>query len=180
MPTPNLPGVATESTVAWTPPEQFTFNHIPLLRELLPQLHGVPGFYYLQCAVANRRRAEAEGWQEVANTVTYTITGPSGQIDATLYCFGERVHGSDYKSGKRDCLVDKAIFAATGHTNEDPKFQEHSAAEPEELPESEQSIPMPTPSDDGPEPLPQTTNVPPRVTAATLEAQENEDAAESE
>jgi hypothetical protein len=116
---PNLPGLSTKETAAWTAPEQFTYNHVPLLRELLPQLHGVPGFYYLQCAVANRRRAESEGWQEVANTVTYTITGPKGNVDATLYCFGERVSGSDYRSSKRDCLVDLAIFETSGLTNSD-------------------------------------------------------------
>lgn len=117
--TPNLPGVKTAQATDWIPPEQFTYDHIPRLRELLPQLHGVPGFYYLQCAVANRRRAEVEGWQEVANTVTYTIRGPDGQIDATLYCFGERVSGADYRSSKRDCLVDELIFQTTGHRNGD-------------------------------------------------------------
>ena len=153
MSTPNLPGVANPE--AWTPPEQFTYDHIPRLRELLPQLHGVPGFYYLQCAVINKRRAEAEGWQEVANTVTYTITGPKGSVDVSLYCFGERVSGSDYKSSKRDCLVDLTIESGTGHAvkGETEKFE--AAPEP---------VAVATP---------ETPEKPKRVTLADIEAKEN-------
>ena len=163
MTSPNLPGVNPTNSAAWTPPEQFTYDHVPLLRELLPQLRGVPGFYYLQCSVLNKRRAEAEGWQEVANTVTYSIAGPNGQIDATLYCFGERISGSDYSSGKRDCLVDLDIFEATGHTN---KETAEANAETVKVMEFE--------SED--EPTAEDSAAPERVTLETLE---RDNAAES-
>ena len=163
MPSPNLPGVANPS--AWTPPEQFTYDHIPRLRELLPQLHGVPGFYYLQCAVINKRRAESEGWQEVANTVTYTIRGPSGTIDVSLYCFGSKVGGSDYKSSKRDCLVDLSIQDATGHTISGPTQQ---FDDPEATPPVEEEKAIDTSDSNGPMPT-----TPKRVTLADIEAKEN-------
>jgi hypothetical protein len=114
-PQPNLPGV--KGPVPSATYTEYTYDSVPELKHLLPQLRGVPGFYYLQVAIHNQRRAEAEGWREVAGGVTYTIRGPKGSCDARLYCFGDRIYGSDYKSSKRDCLVDTDIFELTGWAN---------------------------------------------------------------
>jgi hypothetical protein len=65
--------------------------------------------------------AEAEGWLDVANCVTFTIQGPKGSCDAKLYCWsptGDRIPSTDYQSSKRQCYVDLLIKEETGLTNE--------------------------------------------------------------
>jgi hypothetical protein len=98
--------------------EVFTYDHLPVLRELLPQFRGIPGYDYLMVEINNCERAEAEGWLEVANSITFGIEGPKGRCSVRLYCWGERVPGLDYKSSKRNLGVDKKILEVTGHRNE--------------------------------------------------------------
>jgi len=116
--TPNIPGVsASGPVIQQVPVNQVAYDYIPVLRDLLPQFRGIPGYYYLQVEVNNQSRAENEGWLEVANSVTYRVEGPNGSCDCRLYCWGSRIAGADYKSSKRECFVDRDILAATGHKN---------------------------------------------------------------
>ena len=97
--------------------DSFVFDHVPALKELLPRFRGVPGLYYLQCAVQNQVLAQEEGWLEVVDTVIYTIKGPSGHCDTRLYCCGEPIPGGGYQSSKRSCMVDRVILLQTGLVN---------------------------------------------------------------
>jgi hypothetical protein len=100
--------------VVRVPEATVIFDHIPTLKELLPQFHGIPGFYYLQVAVQGKSIAEREGWAPVADRPTYTIMGPEGSCDMNLYCVGDRVPGVTHQSGKRTCEVDLNIREITG------------------------------------------------------------------
>lgn len=113
---PNIPGLEN-APIQHLTTEQFTYDEIPVLRDLLPMFRGIPGYYYLQASVANQKRAEGEGWVEVANSVTYTIRGPKGSIDVRLYCYGRRIPSIDHKSSKRECFIDRDILEATGLSN---------------------------------------------------------------
>lgn len=115
---PNIPGLKSAPPIQHVSSEHFSYDHVPVLRELLPQYRGIPGYYYLQVEVNNLARAENEGWLEVANCVTYSIKGPNGSCNARLYCYGARIPGADYRSSKRECFVDRAILEATGLRNE--------------------------------------------------------------
>jgi hypothetical protein len=95
----------------------FVYDHIPQLKELLPQFRGWPGIYYLQVEVNGQSAAEAEGWKEVANSITYKIVGPKGSCDARLYCYGNKVPGVSHQSNKRVCEVDLNIMEITGLEN---------------------------------------------------------------
>ena len=139
---PNLLRPAAPTNSAWAAPgEKYTFDHVPTLRELLPVHAGVPGFYYLQSSLHNLKKAESEGWLEVANTVTYTISGPSGSVDCKLLCMGARVPGSAYESGKRGCLVDHTIYELTGHTNTSAPQTATVAEEPTDASKSKSKEP---------------------------------------
>jgi hypothetical protein len=95
-------------------PRPFTFTHIPDLRELLPKFRGRPGFEYLQCCVANLRRAQDEGWTEVENTVIYTIEGPKGEASMKLLARGKPIPGATHNAGARLCVCDKSVEGLTG------------------------------------------------------------------
>ncbi len=95
-------------------PSSFVYDHIPGLKELLPNHKGIPGFEYLQCAVVNLRRAQDEAWVEVDNTVIYTIEGEKGAVDVKLLCRGKRIPGQPYDSGARLCQCDKMVQELTG------------------------------------------------------------------
>lgn len=107
-------------TVPQTPPgepyraQQYVFDHVPDLRELLPKWRGRPGFTYLQCCVVNLRRAQDEGWVEVDNTVIYTIEGEKGSADMKLLCRGKMTPGQPHDSGARLCLCDLQVEGLTG------------------------------------------------------------------
>ena len=132
--------------------DSFTYDHIPALKELLPRLRGVPGLYYLQCAVQNQILAEEEGWAQVADTVTYSIQGPSGTCDVRLYCCGTPIPGAGYQASKRICVVDRVIMLQTGLANstEDAPPEESDAGEEPsvvdlgELPTMDMAPPKPT------------------------------------
>lgn len=95
-------------------PRQYIFDHVPGLRELLPQYRGLPGYEYLQCCVQNLRRAQDEGWVQVERTVIYTVEGPLGQADMTLMARGKRIPGQPHDSGARLCLCDRTVEELTG------------------------------------------------------------------
>ena len=109
---PVVPGQPVVAQVAAS--AMYVYDHIPQLRELLPQFRGWPGIYYLQVEVRGQSWAEAAGWKEVANSVTYKIKGPDGECDVRLYCLGDKVPGSCHLSGKRVCEVDLNIREITG------------------------------------------------------------------
>jgi hypothetical protein len=97
------------------PPKDFFFDGvIPRLRDLLPQFHGQPGYTYAQVCVQNSRRAQDEGWNEVANTAVYTIRGPKGEVHCKLYAMGRGIPGQSHASGKRICMVDDEVELVTG------------------------------------------------------------------
>ncbi len=95
-------------------PRPFTFTHIPDLRELLPKFRGRPGFEYLQCCVANLRRAQDEGWTEVEGGYIYTIEGPKGGANMKLLARGKPIPGAAYNAGARLCVCDKSVEGLTG------------------------------------------------------------------
>jgi hypothetical protein len=97
------------------PPRDFFFDGvIPRLKDLLPKFQGQPGFTYAQVCVQNIRRAQDEGWNEIANTAIYTIRGPKGQVDCKLYAMGRGIPGQSHASGRRVCLVDDEVELVTG------------------------------------------------------------------
>jgi hypothetical protein len=97
------------------PPKDYYFDgEIPRLKDLLPKLHGQPGFVYLQVCVQNQRRAQDEGWNEVGNTVIYTIKGPKGEAHCKLYAIGKSIPGQSHASGRRVCYVDDEVETLTG------------------------------------------------------------------
>ena len=95
-------------------PQQYVFDHWPSIQELLPKWRGRPGFTYVQCCVANLRRAQDEGWVEVDNTVIYTIEGPKGSVDLKLLCRGQLIPGQPHDSGARLCYGDRTGEELTG------------------------------------------------------------------
>jgi hypothetical protein len=95
-------------------PRAYTFDHIPILRELLPKQHGRPGLIYAQVHVANLRRAQDQGWREIDGTAAYTIVGPKGHIDMKLMGKGKPIAGIGHASGKRRCVYDLDIEERTG------------------------------------------------------------------
>lgn len=97
------------------PPRDYFFDgRIPRLRDLLPKFHGQPGFVYAQICVQNIRRAQDEGWNEIANTAIYTIKGPKGEVHCKLYAMGRSIPGQSHASGCRKCLVDDEVELVTG------------------------------------------------------------------
>jgi hypothetical protein len=65
-PLPNTVGSSDPATPFQT--RNWVFDHVPSLAELLPKHRGRPGYEYLQCTVANLRRAQDEGWLEVSTS----------------------------------------------------------------------------------------------------------------
>jgi len=126
----NLPGQVAKTTPGQPyKAQQFVFDHVPSLRELLPQFRGLPGFEYLQCCVQNLRRAQDEGWTEVERTVIYTIEGEKGRVDMKLLARGKRIPGQPHDSGARLCICDKTVEEMTGvfinpHLHEDEPEEE--------------------------------------------------------
>ena len=97
------------------PPRDYFFDGtIPRLKDLLPKFHGQPGFVYAQICVQNARRAQDEGWGEIANTAIYTIRGPKGEVHCKLYAIGKSIPGQSHASGRRVCLVDDDVELITG------------------------------------------------------------------
>jgi hypothetical protein len=126
--------------------QDYIFDHVPGLRELLPQYRGLPGFDYMQCCVQNLRRAQDEGWVEVERTVIYTIEGELGRVDMKLLARGQRMPGQPHDSGARLCVCDKAVETLTGvHINPNRHTAEEVAAnveaETNPTPKSDTSTP---------------------------------------
>ena len=94
--------------------KRWVFDHIPSLKELLPQYRGLPGFEYMQSCVQNLRRAQDEGWYEVEKTVIYTVEGPKGAVDMKLLARGQRIPGQSHDSGARLCFCDTSVEPLTG------------------------------------------------------------------
>jgi hypothetical protein len=93
----------------------YTYDHVPMLRELLTHTRGQPGCEYAQVAVQNGRRAQDEGWGPlVGGAAIYTIEGPKGSVDCTLLGRGKPIRGQAYNGGARVCLVDSQIYELTG------------------------------------------------------------------
>ena len=93
----------------------YTYNHIPQLRELMPKTSGVVGVEYLQCTSNNTKQAQNEGWGGiVGGSKIYTIVGPKGSADMHLLCKGEPIPGGDVNSGARHCVVDADVEGLTG------------------------------------------------------------------
>ncbi len=126
------PVVPGQPVVAQVPASaMYVYDHIPQLRELLPLFRGWPGIYYLQVGVLGQSTAEADGWKEVANSVTYKIKGPEGVCDVKLYCMGDKVPGSCHLSGKRTCEVDLNIREITGLWEGAEEFRPKKSVETE-------------------------------------------------
>lgn len=125
------------------PVRQWIFDHIPSLKELLPQFRGLPGFEYLQCCVNNLRRAQDEGWYEVEKTVIYTVEGPKGSVDMKLLARGKRIPGQPHDSGARLCLCDKSVEPLTGLWINPHKHEDEDDTEPE--PQTVESVPETSP-----------------------------------
>lgn len=122
--------------------QEYVFDHVPSLRELLPQYRGLPGFEYMQCCVQHLRRAQDEGWVEVQNTVVYSIEGPNGRVDMKLLARGQRIPGQPHDSGVRLCLCDKTVEKATGlWINPNRHESENSEAEKGDTQKSDTSNP---------------------------------------
>ena len=128
MPT-NVPNSDPASPM---PIRNFSFDHIPGLKELLPKHAGRPGFEYLQCTVANLRRAQDEQWTEVENTMIYTIVGPKGEAHMKLLARGKPIPGQSPNSGARLCQCDKTVQELTGVWINPHKHQESEIVRAEE------------------------------------------------
>ena len=107
------------------PHAPYTYHGVPSLRQLMTRTGGVPGVAYLQCAVANLKRAQNEGWGRIEGRAqrVYTIVGPKGQVDCELYCQGTPIPGQGTDSGARRCEVDLEIYNLTGLDEEEPTEQ---------------------------------------------------------
>ncbi len=116
-----------------TPDTGLSFDHIPSLRELIPDTGGTPGYEYAQVALANAKRAQDAGldppWRPVPGAQFYTITGPKGSIDLMLLRRGSPIRGLSPQSGARQCYIDKAVYSQTGlgQPEETPNAQEPPA-----------------------------------------------------
>ena len=95
--------------------QAFVYNHVPNLKELLPNTGGIPGVQYAQVSTENLRKAQDEGWLKISGAQKlYTIIGPSGKVDCELYAKGKPIPGQGSGSGKRICWVDGVIYSKTG------------------------------------------------------------------
>ena len=92
----------------------YTYDHIPALKELLPNTGGQPGLEYAQVCTHNLRKAQDNGWSRVRGAKTYSIVTNEGIADMELLCKGKQAKGLDTHSGKRRCLVDWAVQDLTG------------------------------------------------------------------
>tara|TARA_Y100000590_G_scaffold413_1_gene607 strand:+ start:5162 stop:5530 length:369 start_codon:yes stop_codon:yes gene_type:complete len=100
------------------PAEEYIYDHIPTLRELLPSTAGVPGVQYAQISAKNLRRAQDEGWLKISGKQKiYTISGPKGTVDCELYAKGKPIPGQGSQSGARICYVDSEVYKGTGFKN---------------------------------------------------------------
>lgn len=95
-----------------THPEDYVFDHIPTLRELLRN-GGLPGVEYAQVCTAHFKRAQNEKWKDVQGAKCYTIVGPKGRADMILKAKGVPLSGNT-ESGARVCYIDKGIETLTG------------------------------------------------------------------
>ena len=90
------------------------FNHIPVLRELLPKTGGLPSLAYAQITVENMLEIQEAGWDEVADAVMYVIKGPSGIASCKLHVYGTPNPGLSIGITKQKCMIDKSIREKTG------------------------------------------------------------------
>lgn len=95
------------------------FDHIPRLRELLPQ-GGTPGIVYATVCVHNLQRA-ALRQEKPANlrelrggAIYFVIEGPDGRAEAALVGTGRAIPGGQPESGNRLHFTDGEIETLTG------------------------------------------------------------------
>ena len=97
--------------------DEYTYDHIPQLRELL-EGGGLPGVTYLQVTVGNMKQAQLEGWNPIHRwSMAYTIVGPSGRVDCMLLAQGKPIPAMSAGSGRRICKLDPEIMKTTGLPN---------------------------------------------------------------
>lgn len=109
------------------------FDHIPHLRELLPN-GGWPGVTYAQCCVHNVARARDRSerpanLRSIRGTEYFTIQGPRGSASMALVGCGTPIPGASPDAGDRLCFTDGEVEALTGHA---PKFPIWFRAQPAE------------------------------------------------
>ncbi len=92
----------------------YTYDHVPRLRELLPQDGGRPGVKYAQVCSANAKAAQDDGWGPITDAKMFTISGPKGQCDMLLACQGKPIQGASAQEGARTMVLDHDIYRLTG------------------------------------------------------------------
>lgn len=92
----------------------YTYDHVPRLRELLPQDAGRPGVKYAQVCSSNAKSAQDDGWGPVAGAKLFTINGPKGHCDMLLACQGNPIQGASSQEGARMMVLDHDIYRLTG------------------------------------------------------------------
>ena len=108
--TQSSPGLTLESLSS----APYSYDHVPSLRELLPQTAGIPGIEYIQVCASNAKVAQDTGWGPVHGAKLFTITGPKGHADMLLACKGKPVQGASTQDGARRMFLDDDIYRLTG------------------------------------------------------------------
>ncbi len=124
----------------------------PLPGDIIPSLMksgGRPGITYLLCPLSYKRKARQDKewqWSPIEGLDTYTIIGPSGEIDVELMGADEPIPGSDQTSNLREMLIHEDIPRITG-LNRDvgfhlPDLEEttETAPEPEPKPKARPTL----------------------------------------
>ena len=105
----------TARTASEVTPEKYVYDHIPTLKELLPEKRGLPGVEYAQVTTDNLWLAQQNDWSKLSGKQKlYTIRGPQGEVHCELYGKGKPIKGQSSKGGKRICWIDKLIKEKTG------------------------------------------------------------------
>lgn len=97
--------------------EDYVFNSIPSLTELLPTTGGIPGIQYAQVCVHNLKKGQNDGWQRIQGAKVYTILGAGGRADMELLAKGKAIIGQSPDAGARRCWIDEEVYGLTGHIN---------------------------------------------------------------
>ena len=106
--------------------EEYVYDHIPTLKELLPASGGRPGVQYAQVTSERLWLAQKSEFRKVSGAqMMYTIRGPKGEVHCELYGEGRPIKGQGSKSGKRICWLDTLIREKTGllRPNEKPPIE---------------------------------------------------------
>lgn len=93
---------------------EWIFEFIPTLKDLLPEYRGRPGFYYAQIPTGMLRAAQDAGWDRLERTAIYSIIGPKGQVDMELVVRGRPIPGQSPDAGARLCMISRSVEEITG------------------------------------------------------------------